>query len=159
MGFVDIEFGKKYGSLTIEKECERAVYVYRGKNHYRRQFLCHCDCGRTVKKLYTDLVKIIQGKHHRAFCCRTCPLYKSGKKPQYKAKSSRTVGATLESQPLPAVDQSQVHLRWASDLPPARHEAKFDEPGFMAWYPESQQWLPMTVLEAEGITNKVVGRT
>jgi hypothetical protein len=158
MGFVDVEFGKKYGSLTIEKECERAVYVWKGRKLYKRQYLCHCDCGRTVKKLYMDLVKIIQGKHHRAFCCRTCPLYKSGKKPQIRSKSSRIICPTLEMDPLPQPDKNQVHLRWSGHLPPVEYEAKFDEPGYMAWYPETQQWLPMTVLEADAITNKVIGR-
>lgn len=151
---VDIVIGQKYSHLTVLSKVPERLYESK-HNHFQR-YLCRCDCGATVEKLSADFSKFASGVYFRLVCSKPCQFSKRLR----SAKLHQTISATAAPEELsPAVDKSQIHLRWASDLSPAQHEAKFDEPGFMAWYPEVSKWLPFSCAELEKYPNHVIGRT
>jgi hypothetical protein len=52
-------------------------------------------------------------------------------------------------------DPTLLHVKWASYLPPPQHEEKFDEPGYLAFYPEVGKWLPLSVAELDQHPNRI----
>jgi len=52
-------------------------------------------------------------------------------------------------------DAALLHVRWASRLTPCQHEAIHDEPGYLAFYPEVVQWLPLSVAELDQHPNRI----